>query len=209
MTEQELRDKVAGLAEYYAKKGDVYEWSPELERLIEVYNNHKPLTRGIAYKPELGGWCALFVSDLFIETDLSDLIVTEIGAYEMMANAKACGQWKARGTYIPKRGDIIVYAYQTTKDGKPYTQYHTGLVTNSSESVVYTTEGNVQDRVLMLAHAPSDKTILGYWAVDYASKATKEIPVKELPCPPSKTGTYTLKAVVSNNATTYKWVISG
>lgn len=207
MTENELRRMVTGLAEAYANSGKVYEWSDELNRLIDVYNNHEPLTRGIAYKPSLGGWCALFVSDLFIETDLADLMVTEIGAYEMMANAKAWGQWKARGTYIPKPGDIIVYAYQTTKDGKPYTQYHTGIVTNADSTIVYTTEGNVQDRVLMLAHSPSDKTILGYWAIDYASKANEMNAVlTEIPVPPKKNGTYTLQAVVANNATTLKWV---
>lgn len=205
MTENELRNKVAGLAESYAQSGKVYEWSEELERLIDVYNNHRPLTRGIAYKPSLGGWCALFVSDLFIENDLSDLMVTEIGAYEMMANAKAWGQWKPRGTYIPKRGDIIVYAFQTTRDGQPYTQYHTEIVTSADANVINTTGGNVQDRVMMMAHKPDDKTILGYWAIDYASKATDNVPITELPAPPIKNGTYSLKAVVSNNKTTYKW----
>lgn len=206
MTENELRDKVASLAEQYAISGKIYEWSEGLERLIKIYNDHRPLTRGIAYKPSLGGWCALFVSDLFIETDLSNLIVTEIGAYEMMANAKAWNQWKPRGSYIPKRGDIIVYAFQTTKDGKPYTQYHTELVTSADSSVINTTGGNVQQRVMMMAHKPDDKTILGYWAVDYASAATPDsISVSELPAPPKKTGTYKLTAVVSNNATTFKW----
>lgn len=205
MTEIELRNQVAGLAEDYARSGKIYEWSPELDELIKVYNDHRPLTRGIAYKPSLGGWCALFVSDLFIQTDLSDLIVTEIGAYEFMVNAKARGQWKPRGTYIPKRGDIVVYAYQAVKDGKEYTQYHVAIVTSADSTVINTTEGNVQDRVLMLAHRPDDKTILGYWAVDYASAVTGDIAVSELPAPPRANGTYTLKAVVSNKKTTFKW----
>lgn len=208
MTESELRNQVASLAEQYAISGKIYEWSEGLERLIDIYNDHRPLTRGIAYKPSLGGWCALFVSDLFIETNLSELIVTEIGAYEFMVNAKAAGCWKPRGTYIPKRGDIVVYAFQAVKDGKEYTQYHVGLCTNASakDNIIYTTEGNVQDRVLMLAHQPSDKTILGYWAVDYASAVTPDtISVSELPAPPKRNGTYTLTAVVSNNATTFKW----
>lgn len=205
MTESELRNQVASLAEQYAISGKIYEWSEGLERLIDIYNNHKPLTRGIAYKPSLGGWCALFVSDLFIENDLADLMVTEIGAYEMMANAKAWDQWKPRGTYIPKRGDIIVYAYQTTKDGHPYTQYHTEIVTSADANVVNTTGGNINQRVMMMAHKPDDKTILGYWAIDYAKKAEEDKPLTEIPAPPKKNGTYTLTAVVSNNATTLKW----
>lgn len=205
MTESELRNKVASLAEQYAISGKIYEWSEGLERLIDIYNNHKPLTRGIAYKPSLGGWCALFVSDLFIENDLADLMVTEIGAYEMMANAKLWNQWMPRGTYIPKRGDIIVYAYQTIKDGQPYTQYHTEIVTSADSNVVNTTGGNIQDRVMMMAHKPDDKTILGYWAIDYAKKAEEDKPLTEIPTPPKKNGTYTLKATVSNNATVIKW----
>lgn len=199
MTGTELRDRVAGLAESLAMQ-DIHEWNAALNDLILTYNNHTPLTRGIAYKPELGGWCGLFVSDLFIMTDLSDLIVTEIGAYEFMSNAKARGQWKPRGSYVPRRGDIIVYAYQITKDGQPYTQYHVGLVTNADTSTVYTTEGNVQDRVLMLAHKLSDKTILGYWAVDYASAATPEITIdwSIFPPVPKANGTYTPQVVVSN-----------
>lgn len=205
MTESELRRLITKTAEDFANSGKVYEWSDELNELIEVYNNHTPLTRGIAYKPSLGGWCALFVSDLFILNNMSDLIVTEIGAYEFMTNAKARGCWKPRGSYVPRSGDIIVYAYQTTKDGNPYTQYHVGIVTNADASIIYTTEGNVQDRVLMKAVLPSDKTILGFWAVDYASMVTEDIGVDTLPAPPIKNGTYHLAAVVSNNGTTYKW----
>lgn len=206
MTESELRNQVASLAEQYAVSGKIYEWSEGLQRLIDIYNEHRPLTRGIAYKPSLGGWCALFVSDLFIETELSELIVTEIGAYEFMVNAKAAGCWKPRGTYIPKRGDIVVYAFQAVKDGKEYTQYHVELVTSADSSVVNTTGGNVNQRVMMMAHKPDDKTILGYWAVDYTSAVTPDtISVSELPAPPKRNGTYTLKATVSNNATTFKW----
>lgn len=199
MTENDLRNKVAGLAESLAMQ-DIHEWNAKLDELIKIYNDHRPLTRNIAYKPELGGWCGLFVSDLFIMTDLSDLIVTEIGAYEFMSNAKARNQWKPRGSYVPRRGDIIVYAYQTTRDGQPYTQYHVGLVTNADTKTVYTTEGNVQDRVLMLAHNLSDKTILGYWAVDYASAVTPETTIdwSIFPPVPTKNGTYTPQVVVSN-----------
>lgn len=209
MTEQEARDKVASLAEEWCRKG-VWEWNANLDALIKTYNNHKPITRGVAYSKNLkpNGWCALFVSDMFILADIADLIVTEIGAYEFMANAKKANAWKPRGTYIPKRGDVIVYAYPSTdENGKSFTQYHVGIVTNANADIVYTTEGNVQDRVLMLAHKPDDKTIAGYWAVDYASEVKEDKPIKaDIPDLPSKNGTYTLQAVVSNNKATIKWV---
>lgn len=209
MTEQEARDKVASLAEEWCRKG-VWEWNANLDYLIKVYNDHKPITRNVPYSKNLkpNGWCALFVSVMFILANLANLIITEIGAYEFMANAKKLGRWKPRGTYIPKRGDIIVYAYPSTDEsGKSFTQYHVGIVTSADANVVNTTEGNVQDRVLMLAHRPDDKTIAGYWAVDYASIAQSAKPIEvTLPDIPAKNGTYTLQAVVSNDKTTLKWV---
>jgi hypothetical protein len=209
MTEKELRDKVAGTAEKLALE-NIVEWNDKLQHLIDVYNACPTIGRGIAYKPSLGGWCALFVSDCFIFNGLEGLIVPEIGAYEMMANAKKAGQWKARGSYIPKRGDIVVFGWQATdKNGKEYTQFHTAVVTNASASdnILYTTEGNVSDRVIQAKYYPSDKKILGYWAVDYASTATPDVPFdwSIFPAPPTKPGRYTPKVVVSNNGVRGEW----
>lgn len=203
MTEIELRRLVTDLSNHYAEIG-TYEWNGTLNKLIEVYNSHEPLTRNVKYRPEIGGWCGLFVSDMFILNGMSDLIVTEVGAYEFMSNAKARSEWQPRGNYIPKPGDIIVYAYQMTKDGKPYTQYHVGIVTNADATVVYTTEGNVQNRVLMKATKPNDKTILGYWAVPYDKLV---VPEPEIPVVPARNGTYTLKAVRSSSGVRYEWRI--
>lgn len=201
MTEIELRRLVTDLANHYCQIG-TYEWNATLNKLIEVYNDHRPLTRNVTYRPEIGGWCGLFVSDMFILNGMADLIVTEVGAYEFMKNAKERDQWKPRGSYIPKPGDIIVYAFETRKDGKPYTQYHVEIVTNADASVVYTTGGNIQQRVMMMAHKPDDKTILGYWAVDYASMV---VPEPEIPVVPAKVGTYTLKGIRSTGGVRYEW----
>lgn len=208
MTEQEARDKVASLAEEWCRKG-VWEWNANLDYLIDVYNNHKPLARNVKYSKDLkpNGWCALGVSDMFILADLAGLIVPEIGAYEFMVNAKARGQWRPKGTYTPKRGDVINYAFERTENGVTFTQFHVGVVTNASSEIVYTTEFNVNHTTLMLAHKPDDKTIAGYWAVDYASAVKEDKPIKaDIPDLPSKNGTYTLQAVVSNNKATIKWV---
>ena len=205
MTETELRERVAGFAEECARSGKIYTGSEGLQKLIDIYNNNEPLARGLKYSYSLGGWCELFADVCYIVADCASIITTEIGPWEAMKAAQADGIWKPRGSYIPKRGDKIYYAYEMIKNGKPYTQYHVGVVTSADANVVNSTEGNVQDRVLMLAHKPSDKTILGYIAPDFASLATNDIPVSVLPAPPKANGTYTLKAVVSNNKTTFIW----
>ena len=206
MTESELRNKTAGLAEEIAASGKYIKGSAEMQEVIDTYNAHEPLARGVKYSYDIGGYCGVGVSYLFIKTDLSDLIVTECGAYEFMANAKARGQWKPKGTYIPRRGDIIVYAYEQIRNGKPYTQFHVGMVTNADANIVDTTEFNVDNRVLMLAHKPNEKAILGYWAVDYASAASDNtFTLEGWPEPPKKNGTYTPAVVVSNNKIERIW----
>lgn len=205
MTENELRRKVTTIAENYARAGNVITGSAALQKIIDIYNAHKPLARNLPYSYSLGGWCELFADTCFIEAGVSELITTEIGPWEAMQAAKKDGIWKAKGAYDPKPGDKIYYAYEKPEGG---VQFHVGIVTNASaaENIVYSTEGNVESRVMMVAHKPTAKEILGYIAPDYASLATPDlIPVSELPAPPSKTGTYSLKAVVSNNKTTYKW----
>lgn len=209
MTEQEARDKVAGFAEDCARSGNIYTGSAGLQELIDIYNDHRPLARGLEYSYNLGGWCELFADVCFIATDEADIITTEIGPWEAMQAAKKAGIWKPRGSYTPKRGDKIYYAYQQKDaDGKDYTQFHVGMVTNASASlnVVYSTEGNVKQRVLMLEHRMDDKTILGYIAPDFASLATKEIPAQTIPPLPAQNGTYTLDGVVSNNKAELRWV---
>lgn len=192
MTERELRMLVVDMANHYAEIGTV-EGGPTCNKLVDIYNNHQPLARGVKYSYDIGGWCGVFVADMFILTGLSDLIVTECGAWEYKDNARKAGQWKAKGSYIPKSGDIIVYSYQAYKpDGKAYTQYHVGIVTNADANIVYTTEGNVADRVQMLAHQPNDKTIEGYWAVPYDKKVVVE---EGIPAIPKEQGEYSLRAV--------------
>ena len=71
------------------------------------------------------------------------------------------------------------------------------------QSVVFTTEGNVSDRVLMLAHDPADPTIVGFCAPDFASKIRPQIDGLTVPPIPDETGTYNLTA---NNNGEEKWL---
>lgn len=205
-TADELRNKIYNIANFYADNA-TYEWNDRLKELIDVYNNHEPLTRNIKYKPELGGWCGLFVSAVYILAGLSDLIVTEIGAWEFKDNARKAGLWKGRDSgYIPKRGDIIVYSYpKTDEKGKVYTQYHVGICTNADANVIYTTEGNVSDRVLMLAHNPNDKTIEGYWSVDFEGYIQRLEEVQQLPPLPDQDGRYKIVGTVKDGTGSVEW----
>ena len=206
MTEIELRRTVTQLAEHYAQSGAIYEWSAGLDKMIRTYNEHIPLARNYKYVKE-GGWCMLFVSDLFIETGLSDIMQTEVGPWEAMQADKAAGRFREPKTYIPLPGDIIYYYYQD-KDasGKKIAWYHVGLVTNADDTIIFSTEGNVQDRVMMLAHKPDDKTIAGFCVPDYASKIRTDINGLPVPAVPDETGVYVLSAVNNGKKTAYSWI---
>ena len=73
--------------------------------------------------------------------------------------------------------------------------YHVGIVTNADANIIYTTEGNVQDRVLMLAHKPDDPTIAGFGVPDYASKIRPTVDGVIIPPVPAETGIYYFTAV--------------
>lgn len=204
MNETELRNLIARTAEEDAQSGKIYEWSDDLKALIELYNSYPNIGRGIKYSPSLGGWCMLYVSTLFIRNDLGEIIQPEIGAYEPMKNAKLSGNWRARESdYEPKRGDIIHYAFpRTNEKGQTFTQYHVGIVTNcgidsNGETVIYSTEGNVEKRVLMRAckNWRTNKDIDGFIIPDYEKAASKLV---ELPPLPKDKGTYLLTAEIGN-----------
>lgn len=206
MTELELRRTVTDLAEHYAA-GNIYEWSAGLEKMIRTYNEHLPLARNYKYVKE-GGWCMLFCSVLYIETGLADLIQTEVGPWEAMQADKEAGRFREPRTYIPQPGDLVYFYYQD-KDvtGKVINSwYHVAVCTNADENVIYTTEGNVQDRVLMLAHRPDDPTICGFCAPDFASKIRPEIDGLTIPPLPDATGIYMLSGAVNGKSKELLWI---
>lgn len=206
MTEIEIRNQIASFAEECAKSGKIITGSEELQELIDEYNKYRPLARNLEYSYKLGGWCELFADVCYIHNDAASIITPEIGPWEAIQAAKKAGIWKPKGTYIPKRADKIYY-YYTTKDEKGNVVdawYHVGIVTNADDSVIYSTEGNIQGRVLMLSHKPTDKTIVGYIAPDFSPLVSEDILVR-IPAPPKANGTYNFTAVVSNKKFDLKW----
>lgn len=205
MNETELRDKIASIAEDDARALDIYEWSSRLNELIELYNNFPNIGRGIKYAPSLGGWCMLYVSSVFIRCGLAETIQPEIGAYEPMKDAKAGGYWKDRTSgYIPRRGDIVHYAFpRTDEKGRTYTQYHVGIITNADNNVIYSTEGNVESRVLMRAcfDWKNNKDIDGFIVPQYE----KAVDVLELPPLPNEHGEFYLCAVLGPTENKIEW----
>ena len=148
------KDKVLSLAE---------SWKGQRNKIVDVYNAHKPLARGYTVKYQ-DALCATYVSALFIELGLTELVPPECGAMQLMRNMQALGRWESPDEHSPASGDLIFFDYQ----GDGWAD-HVGLVTE------------VRGSVVVYSHIPSysvtvnevykfSGSILGYGYPDYASK---------------------------------------
>ena len=85
-------------------------------------------------------WCAIFVSWVFDRAGkrIPPLQTPKGCAYvpTFVQHAKATGQWRPRGTYTPKAGDLIVFQFTNRPD-------HIGIVQGVlPDGRIHTVEGN-------------------------------------------------------------------
>jgi hypothetical protein len=100
-------------------------------------------------------WCNIFLSWLYWHSGapIPPLQTSKGCAYvpTMVAHAKKTGQWRPRGTYKPKPGDMIVFQFTTRPD-------HIGIVKAVlADGRIWTIEGNT--------NAAGSRTGGGVWEV--------------------------------------------
>ena len=144
MTEKEQRAKVVAIAEKYlgCKESD-----GSHRKIIDRYNDHKPLARGypVKYTDE---WCATFVSAVFIEAGLTSIAPTECGCGKMIDLYKKLGSWVENDAYVPKPGDVIMYDWEDSGVGDNLgAPNHVGIVASVSGNSVKIIEGNKGEAV--------------------------------------------------------------
>lgn len=104
-------------------------------------------------------WCQAFVSWCANQAGISTSIVPKTASTTTgMEWFKSRGLFKYKGSYTPKRGDIIYF-----KTGAS----HVGIVEYSSGGTVYTIEGNSSNAVRRRNYALTYKTITGYGVPQY------------------------------------------
>lgn len=183
MTEKELREKIVSLARSYL--GTV-EGDANHKHILSVYNSHSPLARGYKVQSK-DAWCATFVSFVFIEAGMPNLIVTECGCEEMINKNKAI--FIENDAHVPTIGDIIMYDWQDSGSGDN-TGYadHIGIVESVSNGMITVIEGNKNDAVQRRTIAVNGKYIRGFIVPKYASLATTtEAPATPTDSAPSTT----------------------
>ena len=172
MTENQLRSNVVSVMKGWLGWSEA---NGKHKRIIDIYNNHKPLAQGyrVKYSDE---WCATAVSAAFIKAGLTDIGFTECSCNRMIALYKAKGLWEERDSYVPKVGDIIMYDWQDNGvGGNVGSADHVGLVAAINGTKLTIIEGNKSEAVSYRSMVVNGKYIRGYCLPDYASKASKPV----------------------------------
>lgn len=137
------------------------------KKIIDVYNNHKPLARGYKVK-YTDAWCATFVSSCAIKCGYTDIIPTECGCSPMIQLFKNIGSWVENDAYVPKSGDIIFYDWQDSGIGdNTGVPDHVGIVEKVSGSTITVIEGNKNNAVERRNIQVNGKFIRGYGVPKY------------------------------------------
>lgn len=135
--------------------------------LVNTYNQLKPLPRGIKATTAMA-WCAIQQSALALMANLTDIIVCEMGTWEMYQAARNAGIWRPK-TYTPKPGDIIFYDWD--KNGAPN---HVGCVETVGDGFVTAIEGNNTDGDKHVCSrrtsSLNDDRIFGFMAPNYSDQ---------------------------------------
>lgn len=176
MTEAQLRQKVVGIMQGWV---GLKESNGSHKKIIDIYNNHKPLARGYTVK-YTDAWCATTVSAAAIEAGLTDIIPTECGCNPMITLFKNLREWQENDAYVPAPGDVIFYDWQDSGKGdNTGSADHVGIVEKVVGSTITVIEGNRSDSVSRRNLVVNGRYIRGYGVPNYASKATSEAPNKD------------------------------
>ena len=136
-------------------------------KVIDVYNNHKPVARGyrMTYNDP---WCATFISYLAIECGCTDVVPTECGCEPMVNLFKKLGEWIENDAYVPEVGDIIFYDWQDSGKGDNQGwSDHVGIVEYCDGKDMRIIEGNKNDAVGRRMIAVNARYIRGYGVPKY------------------------------------------
>lgn len=178
MTETQIREKVVATAKAWLGCNEA---DGSHRQIVDVYNSHRPLARGYALK-YTDAWCAGFVSAVAIKLGLTDIMPTEVGVWNMIELYRKLGRWQESDSYVPKPGDVIMYAWGDNGVGDCTSgASHVGIVVACDGKTITVIEGNKANAVGYREIAVNGRYIRGFGLPDYASKATENEPVSPAP----------------------------
>ena len=111
-------------------------------------------------------WCACFVNWCLNQARY-DKASSEIGCWKWVGELKDMKMWQDsaayKGTYTPKPADMIFFNWKGTNT----TSGHIGYVLYTTETHVFTIEGNADNNVTVRSYALNDPCVIGYGTPPY------------------------------------------
>lgn len=172
MTENQLRSNVVSIMKGWIGWSEA---NGKHKKIIDIYNNHKPLAQGYKVK-YTDHWCAATVSAAFIKAGLTDIGFTECSCSRMIELYKKNGRWQEKDSHTPDVGDLIMYDWNDNGAGdNTGAPEHVGMVCSVKGTKITVIEGNKNEVVAYRSINANGRYIRGYCLPDYASKATKAV----------------------------------
>lgn len=144
------------------KRKDIVKTAKQIkthEEVVKSYNKIKPLPVGYLLKSS-DDWCAAFVSVVFSYYGYTK--IAECSVPRMIGLASDYGMLHDK-TYIPKPGDIVVYDWDSVKDGD-----HVGIVIDIDNMHLMTVrEGNKGGAIGNRVIFSNDKVVSYYITPKY------------------------------------------
>lgn len=139
------------------------------KEIIDVYNNHKPLSRGYKVK-YTDSWCATFVSACAIKANYTDIIPLECSCNQMIKRFQNMGRWTEDDGHVPHLGDVIFYDWQDNGVGDcKGTSEHVGYVEKVENGKITVIEGNKSDSVSRRVLNVNGRYIRGFGCPAYSN----------------------------------------
>lgn len=114
-------------------------------------------------------WCACFVNWCLNQAHI-DYVSSEIGCWKWVGELKGMKYWQDSsaygGTYTPKPADMIFFNWKHA-ESKNNASGHIGYVLYTTETHVYTIEGNADNNVTIRSYALNDPSVIGYGTPPY------------------------------------------
>ena len=111
-------------------------------------------------------WCACFVNWCLNQARF-DKASSEIGCWKWVGELKTMNMWQDsaayKGTYTPRPADFIFFNWKGNNNGSG----HIGYVLYTTETRVYTLEGNADNNVTVRSYALDDPNVIGYGTPPY------------------------------------------
>lgn len=111
-------------------------------------------------------WCACFVNWCLNQARY-DKASSEIGCWKWVGELKTMKMWQDsaayKGTYTPKPADMIFFNWKNTNTNSG----HIGYVLYTTDTHVFTIEGNADNNVTVRSYALNDPCVIGYGTPPY------------------------------------------